>query len=163
MPTVTQPGPYITSYQDSKDFSLVGGLARILGESSKTDGAFSLIHLTHQYGEATPLHIHHNQDEAFFVLNGDVRGICGDTEWEASGGAFIWLPRGLAHAFQAVSELPLELLVMSIPGGFDAFVAEAGTPVGSVTEAPDQDPVALIEIAARHGMEILGPPVDFLG
>jgi mannose-6-phosphate isomerase-like protein (cupin superfamily) len=165
MPTVTQTGPYIASYKDSKDFWLAGGLARVLGESSKTDGAFSLIHLTHQYGEATPLHIHHNQDEALFVFHGEVRGVCGDTEWEALGGAFIWLPRGLAHAYQAVGELPLEILVMSIPGGFDAFVAEAGTSVteGAGRIASPSDPAQLAEIAARYDIEILGPPVNFLG
>ena len=78
--------PYITAYQDSKDFWLTGGKARILGETSQTNGAFCLVHLTHQYGESTPLHIHPDHDEAFFVLHGDVKGVCGETEWEASSG-----------------------------------------------------------------------------
>lgn len=165
MPTAMKTGPYITSYQDSKDFWLAGGTARILGESSNTNGAFSLVHLTHRHGEGTPLHVHHNDDEAFFVLHGDVKGMCGDTAWEASGGSFVWLPRGVPHAFQAVSELPLELLVMSISGSFDTFVAEAGDPLvdGADTAATVLDPTRLADIAAPHDIEILGPPVDFLG
>lgn len=157
--------PYITAYQDSKDFWLTGGKARILGETSQTNGAFCLVHLTHQYGESTPLHIHPDHDEAFFVLHGDVKGVCGETEWEASSGAFIWLPRGVPHAFQAVSELPLELLVMTVPGGFDDFVAEAGDPAVEGVD-PATLPVDFERIAAaasRHGIELLGPPVNFLG
>ncbi len=157
--------PYITAYQDSNDFWLTDGKARILGETSQTNGAFCLVHLTHQYGESTPLHIHPDHDEAFFVLHGDVKGVCGETEWEASSGAFIWLPRGVPHAFQAVSELPLELLVMTVPGGFDDFVAEAGDPAVEGVD-PTTLPVDFERIAtaaSRHGIELLGPPVNFLG
>ena len=161
----TSAAPYITAYQDSKDFWLTGGRARILGETSRTNGAFSFVHLAHQHGESTPLHIHPNYDEAFFVLHGDIKGICGETEWEASSGAFIWLPRGVPHAFQAVSKLPLELLVMTVPGGFDDFVAEAGDPVveGVDPSTLTVDFERIAAAASRHGIELLGPPVDFLG
>ncbi len=157
--------PYITVYQDSKNYSLAGGLARILAESRMTNGAFSFVHLTHHYGESTPLHVHPDQDEGFFVLHGDIKGVCGDTVWEASGGAFVWLPRGVPHGFQAVSELPLELLAMTVPGGLDDFLAEAGSPVldGIDSSPVSFDPARVAEIASRHGIELLGPPVDFLG
>ncbi|MDQ3657011.1 MAG: cupin domain-containing protein [Chloroflexota bacterium] len=161
----TMTAPYITAYQDSKNYSLAGGLARILAERSKTNGAFSLVHLTHHYGESTPLHVHHAHDEAFFVLHGDVKGVCGETEWEASGGGFVWLPRGVPHGFQAVSELPLELLVMTVPGGLDDFLADAGNPVVEGVD-PSTMPVDFERIAtaaSRNGIELLGPPVDFLG
>lgn len=162
---ITTTAPYITAYQDAPRYALAGGLARILAESGKTNGAFSFIHLTHHYGEATPLHVHPNQDEGFFVLHGDIKGVCGDTVWEASGGGFVWLPRGVPHAFQAVSELPLELLVMTVPGGLDDFLAAAGQPVveGADPPSPTFDPALVAEIASRHGIELLGPPVDFLG
>ena len=157
--------PYITAYDDATHYSLAGGLARILAESRKTNGAFSFVHLTHHYGEASPLHVHPDQDEGFFVLHGNIKGVCGETVWEASGGAFIWLPRGVPHGFQAVSELPLELLVMTVPGGLDEFLAEAGDSVlDGVDSSPASfDPLRVAEIAARHGIELLGPPVDFLG
>lgn len=157
--------PSITAYQDSKGYWLAGGLARILGDPSDTNGQFSLIHMTLHQGDATPLHIHHDHDEAFFVLHGEVRGVCGETGWSAAGGAFVWLPRGVPHAFQAVGKLPLEVLVMSVPGAFANFVAEAGTPyiAGMDTSALVTDPSHLAAVASRHGIEIVGPPVDFLG
>lgn len=164
MTTTAMTAPYITAYQDAKHYSLAGGLARILAESGKTNGAFSLIHLTHHYGEATPLHVHPDQDEGFFVLHGEIKGLCGDTMWEASGGGFVWLPRGVPHGFQAVSKLPLELLVMTVPGGLDDFLAAAGQPAVDGIAAPSShvDPALVTEIAARHGIELLGPPVNFL-
>ncbi len=162
--TTTMPTPFVSAYQDSRDYQFGSGVARILGDGDDTGGHFDLIHMTHQRGDATPLHIHHTHDEAFFVLNGEVRGVCGDTEWAATGGGFIWLPRGVPHALQAVSELPLEVLVMSIPGGFAAFVADAGTPYveGMDTATLAFDLIQLGTIAARHGIEFVGPPVDFL-
>jgi mannose-6-phosphate isomerase-like protein (cupin superfamily) len=157
--------PYITSHQDATHFWFTGTLTRILAESGKTDGAFSLVHQTLPLGNATPLHIHHAHDEAFFVLFGDLKGVLGDTEWSATGGDFVWLPRGVAHAFQAVSEIPTEVLVMSVPGGFDDFVANAGDlyEEGMETSHLGPDPALLTEIASQHDIAIIGPPVNFLG
>lgn len=161
----TSTRPYITHYDDSKDYWFAGGLARILGESEKTDGAFSLLHMTLPQGHASPLHIHHAHDEAFFVLHGEMKGVFGDSEWAAGSGAFVFLPRGIRHAFQATSKLPTEVLVMSIPGGFDEFVVNAGDKYeeGMDTSYLGPDPDMLTRIAARHDIEIIGPPVDFLG
>jgi quercetin dioxygenase-like cupin family protein len=165
LPTMqTVAAPYITAYEHSKDYLLVGSPHRILAEASKTDGQLALLHVTVPYGNATPLHIHRTHDEAFFVLHGEIRGVLGDAEWSASGGAFVWLPRGVAHAFQGVSEIPAEVLVMSVPGGFDAFVADAGEPFrDGETPTVALDPALLTEIAARHDIDIVGPPVNFLG
>ncbi len=162
--TTTMPAPFVSAYQDSRDYWFVSGVARILGDGNDTGGHFDLIHMTHQLGDATPLHVHRTHDEAFFVLTGEVRGVYGETEWAATGGGFIWLPRGVPHAFQAVSDLPLEVLVMSVPGGFADFVADAGTPYveGMDTSALATDPARFGMIAARHGIDIIGPPVDFL-
>lgn len=157
--------PYITQYKDSKDFWFVGGLARVLGESSRTNGNLSFMHFTHRRGDSSPLHVHHKHDEAFFVLHGDVWGVLGESEWEATSGSFIWLPRSVPHAFQAISEIPLEMLVMTTPGGLDEFVANAGDPYeeGMDTANLSLDPALLASIAIQHDIEILGPPINFLG
>ena len=154
---------YVVHDQDTKDYWMVGGFARIIAESAHTGNRFCFGDMTHNVGDATPLHVHKDADEAFYVLEGEIRGVCGDDEWHGAKGSFIWLPRGVPHAYQAAGAGPLKVLVMFLPGGFDAFVAEAGAPAGSSAGAPVQDPVALVDIAARHGMDILGPPVNFLG
>ena len=153
---------YVVHDQETKDYWMVGGFARVIAETAGTQGQFCFGDMTHNPGEATPLHVHADADEAFYVLEGEIRGVCGDDEWQGTRGSFIWLPRGVPHAYQAVGTGQLRTLVMFLPGGFDAFVAEAGTPVEAGGEAPIQDPIALVEIAARHGMQILGPPVNFL-
>jgi len=162
---LTATRPYVTDYDDAKTYAFSGGIARVLAEAGKTDGGFSLLHMTLPQGNATPLHIHHTHDEAFFILHGEMKGVCGDEEWTASSGGFVWLPRGVPHAFQAVSEMATEVLVMTTPGGFDAFVADAGEPVSDAFAAsvPGLNPALLAEIAARHDIAIVGPPVTYLG
>jgi mannose-6-phosphate isomerase-like protein (cupin superfamily) len=163
MLTATQA--YVSNYSDTKEFWFADTTARILAERSKTNGAFSLVKLSIPFGSAAPLHIHHTHDEAFFVLFGALKGICGETTWEASSGSFVFLPRGVQHTFLGVSEIPTEALVFSVPGGFDEFVSDAGYPISEHTDttAFTADPQALAEISLQHDIEIVGPPVDFLG
>jgi mannose-6-phosphate isomerase-like protein (cupin superfamily) len=104
-------------------------------------------------GFATPRHIHHHDDEAFYILSGTIQVHHGDQVWDAEPGAFVLLPRGRPHAFTVTSPSPVRLLQLTWPGGFDRFAAAvAALPPG----APD--PVQLTRLAAEHGYEITGPP-----
>lgn len=156
--------PIVTTAQDAASLAFHGGIARILRATDATDGAFSMVHLIQGYAIATPLHIHHTSDEAFYILAGEARGVCGDEEWAAGPGSFVWLPRGVPHAFQTVSTSPLELLTMSIPGAFDTFVVATSQPYVEDMDlaAAKLAPEALAAIAAQHDIESIGPPVNFL-
>ena len=107
--------PIVSAYTEATEVAFSGGLARIVGERAQTDGVFSLQHLSLRPGEATPVDNHRHHDKALFVLDGEARGVLGNRYWEASGGDFVWLPRGIDHRFEAMGERSLEVLVMSIP------------------------------------------------
>jgi quercetin dioxygenase-like cupin family protein len=111
----TMSMPIVNAYHDAKEVAFAGGLARIVGERAQTDGVFSLQHLSLRPGESTPVDTLRHHDKALFVLDGDAHGVLGERDWEATGGDFVWLPRGIDHAFQAVGERSLEVLVMIIP------------------------------------------------
>jgi cupin domain len=50
-------------------------------------------------GFGPPLHIHHREDEAFYLLDGAMQVVCGEDRWEAGPGSLVMLPRGVPHAF----------------------------------------------------------------
>lgn len=90
---------YALADGDAEAIWFLGTLALIKGVGSQTAGALATVEFTHPAGFATPLHVHHMADEAFYVLTGAMRGICGDQEWAATTGSFVWLPRGVPHGY----------------------------------------------------------------
>lgn len=109
-----------------------------------------------------PLHVHHDADEAWFVLDGLLTFRVQDDEYAAENGAFVWAPRGLAHTFR-VDSPTARVLGLALPGGFDRFVRATGRPAENPSLPPPPagppDIAALVGAAREHGMEIVGPPL----
>lgn len=152
---------YVLNADEGESLWFLGTLATIKASSSQTGGVMSLVEFLHPAGFATPLHVHHHEDEAFYILEGAIRGILGDQPWYAGPGTFVWLPRGIPHGYTVVGEEPARTLVIAVPSGFDQFVAEAGDPAPErilpTPAAPDIE--RLTGAAKRAGQEILGPLV----
>lgn len=154
---------YALADDDAEAIWFIGTLALIKGVGSQTGGALATVEFLHPPGFATPLHVHHTADEAFYVLAGGMRGVCGDQEWRATLGSFVWLPRGVPHGYAVDGDEPLRTLAIAIPAGFDRFVVEAGEPAQERTlpppAAPDME--KLVAVGTTYGIENLGPPVQF--
>lgn len=137
----------------------LGTLATIKASSALTGGVMSMVEFLHPPGFSTPLHVHQYEDEAFYILEGAIRGINGDHPWFADAGSFVWLPRGIPHGYAVVGDVPVRSLVITIPSGFDQFVTEVGVPAESRTlpqpSAPDFE--KLLAAAARNKQDVLGP------
>ena len=107
------------------------------------------------------MHRHSREDEAFYVLDGEVSVYVGDQVVRAQTGDFLWAPREVPHAFCVESPLA-RMLVVSTPGGFEEFFFETGEPAAALTppppvkEPPDLD--ALVAALAEHGVAVVGPP-----
>ncbi|WP_327044826.1 cupin domain-containing protein [Microbispora sp. NBC_01189] len=124
------------------------------GEPQTGTTALSLIEQVCPPGFATPRHVHHKDDEAFYVLSGGIEVHCGDEVWHDGPGGFVLLPRALPHAFVNRGDEPLRLLQLTWPGGFEHFAADVA---GAFPSGPP-NPAVLTQIAADHGYEIVGPP-----
>lgn len=138
----------------------IGTLAEIKAGHDETGNVLAAVEFTMRPGFATPQHVHHHEDEAFYVLDGHIAGYCGDQEWAGASGTFIWLPRDVPHGFKVDGADDARILQLSVPSGFDEFVRQAGTPASS-PRIPDPGPPDLerLEAAAqRTGQTILGPP-----
>jgi mannose-6-phosphate isomerase-like protein (cupin superfamily) len=138
-----------------------GSLMQIKARAEDTGGAIGLVEGRFYQGFGPPLHVHHREDEAFYVIEGRIRMRQGNEQFVASPGAWIWGPRGVPHAFKVESETARALVVVT-PGGFERMFEEAGVPVADSEEPPDQhsyDPGAAAAVAERFGFEVVGPPL----
>ena len=123
-----------------------------------TRGQFALLDQHGLAGDATPLHRHLHEDEAFYVLDGEILAVAGEQEHRATAGSAIFLPRGLPHAFMITSS-SARLLIITTPAGFEGFIREAGVPSRDQTPATwEFDVGRLMRPAQSAGIEILGPP-----
>jgi quercetin dioxygenase-like cupin family protein len=152
---------YTLAANEGEAIWFTGTLGTIKASGALTGNVLSLVEFLHPPGFSTPLHIHHAEDEAFYILEGAIRGILDGKPWYAGKGAFVWLPRGSTHGYTVVGDAPVRTLVITVPSGFDRFVAEAGDPAPERTLPPPSAPdiPKLLAAATRHGQEVLGPLV----
>jgi quercetin dioxygenase-like cupin family protein len=134
-------------------------LARVHVDGDASHGAFGLVETTMPAGDMSPLHVHHDDDETFFVIDGELSLFVGDDHHVVRAGQALLAPRGVAHTYRA--ETDVRALVIGSPAGFERFVRAAGEPAPADTVPPADrpiDPAALAATAAEYGIEILGPP-----
>jgi quercetin dioxygenase-like cupin family protein len=133
----------------------------VKASGGESGGAFTLIECSAAHGFGTPRHVHQHEDEAFYILDGEMRVACGPKEWRATAGSFVFLPRGIEHALLVTSDTPMRGLQITKPAGFEDFISELGRrPAAPGLPAPEMPDVARIEEAGRRsGRLIVGPPL----
>jgi len=136
-----------------------GGVFTWKVTAAETGGAFILLEDRMVRGKTTPLHLHPNEDEAVYVLEGELLAYVEGEERRVGQGGFFFAPRGLPHAWMVTSE-SAHILALQTPGTAEAFYRDAGEPVGSAADASrPPDWARLQEVADRsESIEILGPP-----
>lgn len=90
-----------------------------------------------------PPNIHHHQDEAFYVLEGNFSFLSGDETIETEPGSFVWIPRGTLHTFKYTGASMGKLLITSTyPGSHERFFRDVGIPVSDMAtfQSPDGPP-----------------------
>jgi len=103
------------------------------------------------------LHVHHREDEWYYVLSGEFIFKAGSTEHNLPTGASIWLPRGIPHVWANTSASESKLILICQPGGFENFFEEMGKEMEGVDASAAQNKMK--EVMAKYGMELLGPPL----
>lgn len=118
--------------------------------SEDTAGKYALIENCNPPGVGIPLHLHHNEYEAFHVLAGQVEFQVGEETVQAIAGTTIYLPRNTRHAFTIVGETPAKMLIMLMPAGLEKYFEE-------LSQLPSGQPLnmaTVIDILDRYGIEI---------
>lgn len=134
-------------------------LTLVKAAREQTGGAFGLCEQWAPAGSTTPYHLHRNEDESFYVLEGKVTFVTEDRRIEGRPGSFVFLPRGVPHGLRVGGTSSARYLVLTTPGGFEDFVVEMGEPAVQrvLPPAVPPDMAKLMALAAKYGIEILGP------
>jgi quercetin dioxygenase-like cupin family protein len=103
------------------------------------------------------LHVHHREDEWYYVLSGEFIFKAGGESHNMPTGASIWLPRDIPHTWANTSNAEAKLILVCQPGGFEKFFEEMGNEMAKVSGAAAQQKMK--EVMAKYGMELLGPPL----
>ena len=162
MSTETTIGkPYrLASSEGLADVWWKSGRITVKAGPEETGNAFSQLVADEPRGSGTPIHIHHNEDETFYVLEGEVAFLVADERIDVGAGDFLFAPRGIPHAYVVRSERARMLVTIS-PSGTEQLFVSLGVPVTSAeppTDAVMPPMPELVRLFASHGTEILGPP-----
>jgi len=130
--------------------------------SEDTGGVLSLLEFTVAPNDGPPVHLHHDEDETFFVLDGTFSIQIGDTTYDVSRGGCVFGAREVKHGFVNIGTSPGRLLVVATPAGIEGYFEESGGRALASTLPPPAGAPDL-ELAARLGLkyrfEVLGPPL----
>ena len=107
-----------------------------------------------------PPHIHHAEDEFFWMLEGELEFLTNGRTFTANAGSFVYVPKGTTHCFKNVGTQTTRMLAAFTPAGIEGMFFEVGRPAteGSSPARPDQEEIEkLLAAAPRYNVEILPP------
>ncbi len=137
------------------DVTWMGTRYEILLSAETTDGAMGMFRSEDQPGFGPPLHVHHDADEAFYVLEGAVDFARADERLTLRAGGAVHIPRGTPHTFRVRGKRVAKMLTILTPGGFEAFFAE----VAAAGFRMPRDIPAMQPISRMFQLEFVGPPL----
>jgi quercetin dioxygenase-like cupin family protein len=135
-----------------------GSLAVIKTTAADTGGLMTIVEITHAPGFAVPLHVHHREDEGFWILEGDATFEVADAVIAAHAGDYAFGPRDIPHRY-TVGAAGCRLLYIFTPGGFEELLIATSEPAASRTLPPPSaglpDLARIAAIAKAYGNELL--------
>ncbi len=120
MTTITQQ-PIISPPGGGDELNIAGSQIFHRAKSGETGGVFSVVELVSEPGTGVSLHVHDNEDELVYVLEGDIEVTLGDQAMKATKGVMALLPRGIPHGYTNIGDNPSRVLGVISPGNFDNY------------------------------------------
>ena len=157
--TMEKAVAHIPPGKAAKSLWVIGELLTYKVPSYWTGGAYSLFEVATQPGTGPPPHIHHREDESFYVIEGDYEFLIGGEALRVGAGSLLYVPKGTLHAHRGVGESVGRMLVTQTPGGlYEYFFEEVGKPVddeeGSLVFEEQPEVGRIVALAAQYGIEI---------
>lgn len=153
--------PLLRSPGQGPTVAVVGDVYRFLATGEETNGKYAMWEAWVPPGGGPPPHIHEREEEAFYVLEGEITFHIGDERVVATQGMFANMPVGKAHAFKNESDHPARMLISVSPAGLEKMFMEVGVLLAPGTTAalpPTHEEIErLLAVAPNYGVEILLP------
>ncbi len=156
----TTPTAYGHQPGEGRRLWVVGDTMTVKATAAQTGGSLSVIEVLAAPGGGPPPHVHADEDEIWFVLDGEFEILHGEETLRLGPGGFAFVPRGTLHRFENVSDTPSRVLIAFTPGGFEEFFFEVGVPA---VEGESPPPLGADEVdrtreaAGRYGLDIQWP------
>lgn len=144
-------GLRVLTAEEGRHYNVLGSAMIYKATSQDTGGAYSLAVETTPPHAGLPMHVHHREDEAMYILDGEYEIKCGADVFRATPGTFVFLPRDTPNGYMTCGETPGRFIYITSPGGFEALVAETS----EVTMQGKPDMHAVHAIANRHGVDFV--------
>ena len=146
---------------EGRTIAVVGDVYRFLATGDDTNGKYAMWEAIVLPGGGPPPHVHSREEEAFYILEGEITFHLGEERVVATAGMFANMPVGTPHSFKNESGKPAKMLISVAPAGLEGMFFEVGVPVpqGATTAPPPTkaEIEKLMEIAPRYGIEIRLP------
>ena len=138
-------------HAEGETHPVIGDPMRFIMTAAHTGGAYAISEVDTQPGGGAPPHIHHREDEAFYVLEGTFEVTVDGTTHQLETGDFAHAPRGAVRAFTNVTDQPGRLLILHIPGAAADFYIG----MGQLPFPPD--PKDMAALGAQYDIELVQP------
>jgi quercetin dioxygenase-like cupin family protein len=141
------------------------GRMTIKASAAQTGGSLAQFETNDPRGTATPLHVHHNEDETFYVLEGEVSLLVDGERIDLCAGDYAFAPRETTHAYIVRSQRARMLTTLT-PAGLEQVFVALGVPVTGANQPTEEVMPPTDEVVRRfgaYGCEIVGPPPTLAG
>ncbi|MCR9202063.1 MAG: cupin domain-containing protein [Planctomycetaceae bacterium] len=141
--------------------AVVGDVYRFLATAETSGGAFAIWEARVFPGGGPPPHVHSREEEAFYLLSGELQFTADGQTISATAGSFASMPVGVEHAFRNNTDRTAIMLIAVAPGGMEQMFARTGTVLPAMIAAPlppsAEEKQRLVRIAPEYGIEIRLP------
>jgi quercetin dioxygenase-like cupin family protein len=132
--------------------------------SQDSAGSISMFEFIIAPKQGPPRHVHHREDETYYILTGEFLFEVGGTKYSLLPGSTIYAPRDVPHCWANVATAESRMIMACTPGGFEGFFDESSkammdkaSPEGNSHE--NYSGQQMNKIMAKYGCELLGPPL----
>lgn len=147
----------VIAHREGRKFWIVGDHITFKLGPEHSRGGYAVAESWVADGGGPPPHVHHREDELFYLLEGEHEFLLHDKTFRGGAGTAVYLPKDIIHTFRCVGGRPSRKLVIAAPCGFETFVERAGEPFDCIPHPKQVGPAdieKLLAIAPEFGLEV---------